>query len=101
MLDHEVCQSRAIEKHHTLGKVLYKLTRLSAESRSGHEYAFGCAEPHKAAHKGLYIRATDCVSGHVALGLDVDAIKSQPIFVDHAVDATITRPAQLGSGVLV
>ena len=101
MLDHEVCQASPIEEDDTLRQVLNEVARLGAEGGSGDKDAFARAEPDKAAHKSLHIRPTDGIPGRVALGLNVDAIEPQPIFIDHAINAPITRPAKLGRGILV
>ena len=97
MLDHQGGQTFAIEKDDPLGKALYEVARLSAERGSSDKYALARAEPDKATHKSLHVRPTDGIPGRVALGLNVDAIEPQPVFVDHTVDAPITRSAELGS----
>ena len=101
VFDHQISQTSAIEKDNTLRKMLHEVARLNAESGGGDKNSLARAEPDKAAHKSLHIRSTDRIPGRVALGLNVDAIESQPIFIDHAINAAVTRSAKLGGGILV
>ena len=101
MLDHQACQTCTIEKDNPLGKVLYEVARLRAERRGSDKDALARAEPDQATHKSLHIGPTDSIPGRVALGLNIDAIEPQPVFIDHSIDAPVTRSAELGSGVLM
>src|SRR3546814_866521 len=49
------------------------------------------------ADERLDVRATDRVARRVPFGLDVNAIEAETIFIDHAVDATVSRTSKLSS----
>lgn len=100
-LDHEVGQPRPVNQDHTLLKAFGIIKRLLTESGGGYEYALASAKTHKAADKPLHLWSAHHRASRITLGLHVDAIKPKAVFVDYAVDATITALTKLTGGILV
>ena len=99
MLDHQVRQTGAIEEDHTLRQMFNEVAGLVAEAGGRDEDTLACPQPDKAADESLHIRPTDGIPARVALGLNVNAIEPQPIFIDHTINAAVARPSKLSGGI--
>ena len=101
MFDPQVGQFLPVDEDHSLCQMLDVVARGLAESRRCDEDAFGGTQADEASDEPVDIGATDQVAGGIALGLDIDAVKAEAVFIDDAVDTAVTRAAELGGGVLV
>ena len=89
-----------VEQYNALRKMLDEFSRLITERGRCHEDALRRPKADKAPHKRLHLRATDRSSLGVALGLNVNAVEPESIFIDDAIDAPVSSLTKLGRRVL-
>ena len=101
MLYHEVRQPRTVDKDHTLSEMFDIFNSLGAETERCDKDTLRCAKPEQTAYEPLNFRSTNTDMRRVAFCLDIDTIKPQSVFINHAIDPTITSFAQLQRSLLV
>jgi hypothetical protein len=101
VFDHQICQLSPVDEDHPLCKVFNIIARRLAEGRGRNENAFSCAKADEAAHEAIDVRTPYRTTRRIPLGLDIDAVEAEAIFVYDAIDTTVPGAAELAGSVLV
>lgn len=94
MLDQQITQPVSIDQDHPLRNVSYIFHGRGAESRGSDENSLGSPKANQASDKSLDVGPTYALL-LIELCLNIYAIQTEPILVNHAINATIPAPAQV------
>lgn len=90
MLNHELCKTLPVNQYNFVRAAIFCCGLSSGRESAGcDENAFACTlrikSPFEIANRSLSHRSFP------AFSLDIDCVKTQTIFIDHAINSTITR----------
>lgn len=89
MFDHQVGEVSPVDQNDALREVLYEVAGLWAERRGGNEHALRRTETDQTANECLHVRSSDRVRRRIPLGLHIDAVEAETVFIDDTVHATV------------
>ncbi len=95
MLNHQLRQSLSIYQDNSLRNSRCKFNCRCRIGGRGNEDTLGGPKANQAPGERLNLRSSDRCSWSIAFCLNVNAVKSQNVLIDHAVDSTVAGSSKL------
>jgi hypothetical protein len=99
VLNHEACQSFAINQNHSCGDGVGVSNSTFAKPAGGDENP-GIRFPTERTHEGLDVRSLNPIGGAVPLRLNIHSAQSQDVLVNYPVYATIVSQTRHGAATI-